>query len=73
MQGAEVKVCEGLLLLRREAEGFGRRRQDGLEAGELAVEVADVRGLLDRWQERRFYPLGQQGFPVDRLEGESTK
>lgn len=42
VQGAEVKVCKGLLLLRREDEGFGWRREDRLEPSELAVKVADV-------------------------------
>lgn len=68
MKSAEVKVCKGLLLLRSEDEGFGWRREDRLQPSELAVEVADVHGLLDRWQEGRFYSLGQQGFPVDLLE-----
>lgn len=67
MQGAEVKVCEGFLLLGGEAEGLGGRRQDRLESSELAVKVADVHQLFDRRQERRFYFLGQQGFPVDGL------
>lgn len=47
MQGAEVEVCEGVLLLGREAEGLGGRRQDRLESSEVAVEVADVHGLFD--------------------------
>lgn len=68
MQGAEIEVCEGFLLLGREAEGLGGRRQDGLESSELAVEVADIHGLFDWRQERRFYFLGQQGFPVDGLQ-----
>lgn len=68
VQGAEVKVCEGLLLLSRKAEGFGGRRQDGLEPGEVAVKVADVHGLFDRGQERRLEFLGQQSFPVNGLK-----
>lgn len=47
MQGAEVEVCEGFLLLSREAEGLGGRRQDWLESSELAVKVADIHGLFD--------------------------
>lgn len=68
VQGAEVEVCKGCLLLGGEAEGLGGRRQDGLQSGELAVEVADVHQLFDGRQERWFYFLGQQGFPVDRLK-----
>lgn len=70
MQGAEVKVGKGFLLLSRKAEGLGGRRQDRLELSELAVEVADIHGLFDRRQERRFYFLGQQGFPVNSLKDE---
>lgn len=73
MQGAEVEVREGRLLLGGEAEGLGGRRQDGLQAGELAVEVADVRRLFDGRQERRFHPLGEQGFPVDRLKDRARR
>ena len=69
MQSAEVEIHEGLLLLGGELEGFGGRRQDGLQLGEVAVEVADVRGLLDRRQERRLQLLGQQRLPVDGLPG----
>lgn len=68
MQGAEVEVCEGGLLLGREAEGLGRRRQDWLQPRELAVEVADVRALLDGRQEGRRGRLGEQRFPVDGLK-----
>lgn len=67
MQGTKVKVCKGFLLLSGEAEGLGGRRQDWLESGELAVKVADIRGLLDQWQEGWCYFLRQQGFPVDGL------
>lgn len=59
VQGAEVEVRKGRLLLGGEAEGLGGRRQDGLQSGELAVEVADVRRLFDGWQERWFYLLGE--------------
>lgn len=68
MQGAEVEVCEGGLLLGREAEGLGRRRQHRLQPRELAVEVADVRALLDGRQEGRRGRLGEQRFPVDGLK-----
>lgn len=73
MQGAEVEVGEGLLLLCRQAEGLGRRRQDRLELSELAVEVADVPGFFDGRQERRLHSLGQQGFPVDSLDGDGPQ
>lgn len=72
MQGAEVKVCEGHLLLGRQAEGLGRRRQDGLQPRELAVKVADVGALLDGRQEGRRGRLGQQRFPVDGLENQQV-
>ena len=42
MQGAEVEVCEGFLLLVREDEGLGGRRQDWLESSELTVKVAHI-------------------------------
>lgn len=57
MQGAKVKVREHFLVLGREAEGLGGRRQGWLELSELAVEVADISGLLDRRQEGRRYFL----------------
>lgn len=53
MQSTEVKVCKSVLLLCREAEGLGGRRKDRLEASEVAVKVADIRGLLDRRHKRR--------------------
>lgn len=72
MQGAEVEVCKGFLLLGGEAEGFGGRRQDWLELGELTIEVADVHGLFDWRQERWCDFLGQQSFPINSLK-ETTK
>lgn len=69
MHGAEVKVGEGPLLLGGEDEGLGGRRHDGLQARELAVEVADVHRLLDGRQEGRSHLLGQQRLPVDALQG----
>lgn len=42
MQGAEVEVCEGFLLLVREDEGLGGRRQDWLESSEFTVKVAHI-------------------------------
>lgn len=68
MQGAEVKVGEGLLLLGREPAGRGGRRQDGLKAREVAVKVADVRRRLQGRQEGRRHLLGQEGVPVHLLE-----
>lgn len=72
MQGAEVKVCEGHLLLSRQVEGLWRRRQDWLQPRELAVKVADVGALLDGRQEGWRGRLGEQRFPVDGLQGQQV-
>lgn len=72
MQGAEVKVREGHLLLGRQAEGLGWRRQDRLQPRELAVKVADVGALLDGRQEGRGGRLGEQRFPVDGLQDQQV-
>lgn len=72
MQGAEVKVREGDLLLGRQAEGLGWRRQDWLQPRELAVKVADVGAFLDGRQEGRRGRLVEQRFPVDGLEDQQA-